>query len=105
MAPGSAPSTALPGATNDLGHGWYISSVLLTSLGFYMWPQFFAASFTTRNGNILRRNAVVMSLYSITMPLMFFVGLSAVLVLPGLRDSNLALLTMVRKTFRRGSWA
>ena len=30
---------------------------------------------------------------------MFFVGLTAVLVLPGLRDSNLALLTIVRKTF------
>jgi solute:Na+ symporter, SSS family len=89
----------LPGATADLGHGWFISSVLLTSLGFYMWPQFFGASFTARDGNILRRNAVIMPLYSITMPLMFFVGFTAVLVLPGLHDSNLALLTIVRKTF------
>src|SRR5262249_30805424 len=87
------------GATQDLGHGWYISSVLLTAFGFYMWPQFFAASFTARSGNVLRRNAVIMPLYSITMPLMFFVGLSALLVVPGLRDSNLALLTIVRKTF------
>ncbi len=89
----------MPGATQDLGHAWYISSVLLTSVGFYMWPQFFAASFTARSGNVLRRNAVVMPLYSITMPLMFFVGFSALLVVPGLRDSNLALLTIVRKTF------
>ena len=89
----------MPGATADLGHGWYISSVLLTSAAFYMWPQFFAASFTARSGNILRRNAIVMPLYSITMPLMFIVGFTAVLVLPGMSDSNLALLTMVRKTF------
>jgi solute:Na+ symporter, SSS family len=89
----------MPGATADLGHGWYISSVLLTAAAFYMWPQFFAASFTARNGNILRRNAIVMPLYSITMPLMFIVGFTAVLVLPGLSDSNLALLTMVRKAF------
>jgi SSS family solute:Na+ symporter len=89
----------MPGSTTDLGHGWFISSVLLTSLGFYMWPQFFAASFTARSGNILRRNAVVMPLYSITMPLMFIVGFSAVLALPGLKDSNMALLTMVRNTF------
>jgi len=89
----------MPGSTSNLGHSWYISTVLLASLGFYMWPQFFAAAFTARSGNILRRNAVVMPLYSITMPLMFFVGLSAVLVLPGLADSNLALLTIVRKTF------
>lgn len=89
----------MPGATTNLGHTWYVSTVLLVSLGFYMWPQFFAASFTARSGNILRRNAVIMPLYSITMPLMFFVGLTAVLVLPGLRDSNLAMLTIVRKTF------
>ncbi len=89
----------MPGSTSNLGHSWYISTVLMVSLGFYMWPQFFAAAFTARSGNILRRNAVIMPLYSITMPLMFFVGLAAVLVLPGLADSNLALLTIVRKTF------
>jgi SSS family solute:Na+ symporter len=89
----------MPGATADLGHGWYISSVLLTAAAFYMWPQFFAASFTARNGNILRRNAIVMPLYSITMPLMFIVGFTAVLVLPGMSDSNMAMLSIVRKTF------
>ena len=33
----------MPGATANLGHTWYISTVLLTSLGFYMWPHAFAA--------------------------------------------------------------
>jgi SSS family solute:Na+ symporter len=89
----------MPGATKSLGHTWYVSTVLMTSLTFYMWPHYFAASFTARSGKILRRNAVLMPLYSITTPLMLFVGLSAVLVLPGLRDGDLALLTIVRKTF------
>jgi SSS family solute:Na+ symporter len=89
----------MPGATKNLGHAWYVSTVLLTSLTFYMWPQYFAASFTARSGKILRRNAVLMPLYSITTPLMLFVGLSAVLVLPNLNNGDLALLTMVRKTF------
>jgi len=40
-----------------------------------------------------------MPLYTITMPLMFFVGLSALLVLPGLSNGDLSLLTIVRKTF------
>jgi solute:Na+ symporter, SSS family len=40
-----------------------------------------------------------MPLYGITMPLMFFVGLSALLVEPGLRNGDLSMLTMVRKTF------
>jgi SSS family solute:Na+ symporter len=89
----------MPGTTKDLGHAWYFSSVLMTSLGFYMWPQYFAASFTARSGRILRRNAVIMPLYAITMPLMFFVGLSALLILPGLSNGDLSMLTIVRRTF------
>jgi SSS family solute:Na+ symporter len=89
----------MPGATTNLGHAWYVSSVLLSALGFYMWPHYFGASFTARSGDILRRNAVLMPLYSITMPLMFFVGLAATRVLPGLTNGDLSLLTIVRKTF------
>ena len=66
------------------------------SVGFYMWPQFFGAA---KSSDTLRRNAVVMPFYSITMPLMFFVGLAATLILPGLPNGDLSMLTMVRKTF------
>ena len=89
----------MPGATTNLGHSWYISTVLLVSVGFYMWPQFFGASFSAKSSDTLRRNAVVMPFYSITMPLMFFVGLAATLILPGLSNGDLSMLTMVRKTF------
>src|SRR4029077_8067188 len=51
------------------------------------------------SGRTLRRNAVIMPLYCITMPLMFFVGLSALLILPGLSNGDLSMLTIVRKTF------
>jgi SSS family solute:Na+ symporter len=89
----------MPGATKNLGHTWYVSSVLMTAFGFFMWPQNFAAAFTARSGKILRRNAVFMPLYSITMPLMIFVGLTALLILPNLSNGDLALLTIVRNTF------
>jgi SSS family solute:Na+ symporter len=89
----------MPGATTNLGHSWYLTTVLMVSLGFYMWPQYFAASFTARSGKVLRRNAVIMPLYGITVPLLFFVGLSAVLVMPGLSNGDLSLLLMVRKSF------
>lgn len=89
----------MPGATKNLGHAWYVSTVLLTALGFFMWPQYVGASFTAKSGDTLRRNAVIMPLYSITMPLMFFVGLSATLVIPGLTSGDLSLLAIVRKTF------
>jgi solute:Na+ symporter, SSS family len=89
----------MPGATTDLGHAWYISTVLLCAFGFYMWPQFFGASFTAKSADTLRKNAVVMPLYILTMPLMFFVGLAALLVLPRLANGDLSMLTIVRKTF------
>ena len=89
----------MPGATTNLGHSWYVSTVLLVSLGFFMWPQFFGASFSAKSSDTLRRNAVVMPFYSITMPLMFFVGLAATLILPGLPNGDLSMLAMVRKTF------
>jgi solute:Na+ symporter, SSS family len=89
----------MPGATSALGHTWYISTVLLTALGFYMWPHAFASAFTAKSAETLRRNAVFMPFYQITMVLMLFVGFAAVLALPGLRDGDLSLLTIVRKSF------
>jgi len=89
----------MPGATTDLGHSWYITTVLLTSLGLYMWPQGFAANFTAKSARTVRRNAVVMPLYTITLAFIFFVGFTAVLVVPGLSDGDLSLLTIVRQTF------
>ena len=89
----------MPGATLNLGHGWYITTLILMALGFYMWPQWFGAAFTAKSGEILRRNAIVMPLYAITMPLVVFIGFAAVLVLPGLKNGDLSMLMMVRKTF------
>ena len=89
----------MPGATANLGHTWYISTVLMTSLGFCMWPHNFAATFTAKSRDTLRRNAVVMPLYTITLAFIFFVGFTALLVVPGLPDGDLALLTIVRRSF------
>jgi len=89
----------MPGATANLGHTWYISTVLLTSLGFYMWPHAFATTFTAKSAATVRRNAVVMPLYTTMIVFIFFVGFAAVLVLPALPNGDLALLLMVRKSF------
>ena len=89
----------MPGATKNLGHTWYISTVLLTSITFYMWPHYFAATYTARSSNTLRRNAMLMPFYILAMPLILFVGFTAVLVLPGLSNGDLSLLALARKTF------
>jgi SSS family solute:Na+ symporter len=89
----------MPGSTPNLGHAWFITTVLLTSLGFYMWPHGFAAAYTAKSADTLRRNAIVMPVYTITIALMIIVGFTAILAAPGLADPDLSLLTTVRKAF------
>jgi SSS family solute:Na+ symporter len=92
----------MPGDTANLGHSWYISAVLLSSLGGSMWPHNFGASFTAKSADTLRRNAVLLPLYTLTLAFIFFTGFTAFLVVPGLRDGDLSLLTVVSKTFPAG---
>ena len=89
----------MPGATRNLGHAWYISTVLLTSLGFYMWPHLFGAAFTAKSADTLRRNAAVMPLYTLTLAFIFVAGFATVLLAPGLSNGDLALLTVARQSF------
>ena len=89
----------MPGATTTLGHSWYISTVLLTALGFYMWPHNFGVTFTAKSADTLRRNAVVLPIYSLTLSLMFFAGFAVVLILPHFRDGDLGVLTVASHTF------
>jgi len=89
----------MPGATTGLGHAWFISTVLLTSLGLYMWPQNFGVTFSANSGDILRRNAIVMPFYSLSLVFIFFAGFASILVVPGMANGDLAMLTAVQRTF------
>jgi SSS family solute:Na+ symporter len=64
-----------------------------------MWPHAFGAAFTARSADTLRRNAVVMPLYTLTLAFVFFAGFTAVLVAPGFSNGDLVLLTIVRRAF------
>ncbi len=83
---------------------WLISTVILTALGFYMWPHTFGSAYTARGENVFRRNAVIMPLYQLVMLFCFFVGFAAILRVPGLRgtDADLALLRISKATFPEG---
>ena len=63
---------------------WFNSTVLLTALGFYMWPHSFGSVFTARREKAFRQNAIVMPLYQLILAFVFFVGFAAVLKVPGL---------------------
>lgn len=89
----------MPGGTADHGHLWYVTTVLLTAVGGIAWPHTFGSIFTAKSANTLRRNAVVLPLYNLTLPLFFVVGFAAILIMPGLKNGDMALLLTVQKTF------
>jgi SSS family solute:Na+ symporter len=90
---------ALPAKSN--GVVWFQSTVIVNALGGYMWPHMFSSIFTARGSRILRRNTVVMPLYSLMLLFVFFAGFTALLQVPGLQgdDVDLSLLRLVTRTF------
>lgn len=91
---------ALPGGTAKLDVSWVMSTLVLTSLGFYMWPHFSANSFSARNADVLRHNAVFLPLYQICLLFPMLIGFTALLVLtPALKTPDMAFMTIVQKVF------
>jgi SSS family solute:Na+ symporter len=80
---------------------WFISTVLLTSIGVYTWPQFFGGVYTARSDDVFRKNAVVLPLYQLVVLFVFFVGFAATLTVPGLvgADGDLSLFRIAKMSF------
>jgi solute:Na+ symporter, SSS family len=101
----TAIEQAKPGFTVFSPHGeslwWFASTVLLTALGFYMWPHTFASIYTAKGAKVIRKNAIVLPLYQLILLFVFFVGFAATLQVPGLTgsDIDLALFKLSAKTF------
>src|ERR687898_749230 len=80
---------------------WFISTVLLTALGFYMWPHTFGSAFSARSARVIRRNATYLPIYQLVMLFAFFVGFASILQIPGLEgpEADLSLLRISLETF------
>jgi solute:Na+ symporter, SSS family len=91
----SAIDAAKPGFLTLPAQGesiaWFDSTVLLTALGFYMWPHAFGSLFTAKEERAFRRNAVLLPVYQIILLFVFFVGFAAILKVPGLKGSEIDL--------------
>jgi SSS family solute:Na+ symporter len=81
------------------GIPWFISTVLMTAVGFYMWPHAFGAVYTAKSERVFRNNAMFLPLYQLILLFVFFVGFAAILIVPGLTNSNLALMSAVTKVY------
>ncbi len=76
--------TLEPGG-GGMGTCWFVSTVILTACGFFMWPQSMAAAYSAKSDDALRRNAIFLPLYQLMLLLIFFAGFTALVLLPGLK--------------------
>ena len=83
---------------------WFVSTVVLMCLGLYLWPNAFLSIFAAKDDKALRKNTILMPLYSLMQLFACLVGLTALLVIPTLSgaDGDLALIELVFVTF--GPW-
>ena len=88
-----------PGSTTTMGTGWVMSMIVLTGVGFYSWPHMFQSAFSAKDERTIRRNAVIMPIYQVPILLVFFVGFTALLVMPGLKNPDTALLSLVTRSY------
>jgi SSS family solute:Na+ symporter len=101
----AAVDTAKPGflafAATGKSVSWFVSTVMLTALGFFMWPHSFGACYTAKNAGVFRKNAILLPLYQLVLLFVFFVGFTAALVVPGLKGAatNMALLKITVAAF------
>ncbi|HEV2262711.1 MAG TPA: sodium:solute symporter family protein [Candidatus Rubrimentiphilum sp.] len=64
---------------------WFVTTVLLTGIGFFMGPANAPAIYSARSAETLRRNMIFMPLYQLILLFVFFAGLSALAIVPGLK--------------------
>ncbi|NMP24613.1 sodium:solute symporter family protein [Sulfobacillus harzensis] len=76
-----ASRMVLPGINPKLGILWLITTVMLTSMGQWMWPQWFGIAYTARGPRALKLQAVFMPLYQLVKWMVIVIGFAAVLIL------------------------
>ncbi|MCI2416662.1 sodium:solute symporter family protein [Saccharopolyspora sp. K220] len=86
----------LPGHGDEsLGMLWFATTGLLNGVVYTIFPTTVAGYLGAKSPGVLRRNAIIMPFYQVLLFVPILLGLAAVFVVPGLRDSNLAMFELV----------
>ncbi len=77
----------LGATTAPQGTVWYVTTVALTGIGFFMNPQSLPAIYAGKSAQTIRRNAMFLPLYSLMLLPVFLAGYTALLIVPGLHGT------------------
>ncbi len=88
-------------ATSANGTIWFVSTVALTAMGFHMFPQSMAVTFSAKSPDALRKNAIFLPFYQLMILLVYFAGFAALLLVPGLKgpEADQSFMLVVQKYY------
>lgn len=86
-------------SSHTLGPAWLISTVVMTGLGQWMWPQWFGAAFTAASPRTLKKQAVFMPFYQIVKVAMLVVGFAAIIALGSGGKGNNVVMQIMKEVF------
>lgn len=90
----------LPGKAKNLGPLWLITTVALTAMGQWMWPQWFGVAYTAKSPKTLKLEAIFMPFYQLVKVMMITVGFAAVLIFAGTKvNGNNVVMLLALRTF------
>lgn len=88
-------------ADQGLSSSWFISTVLISAIGFYIMPTTFMVVLSANSRKTLVKNTISLPLYTLLLLFVFFVGFAATVQIPGLQgaEGDLSLLKLAIATF------
>ncbi len=81
------------------GIPWFSSAALISALALFMWPHTATGVFSSKSGEILRKNAILLPFYNVVLMLVTFLGITAFMVVPHGTSPRLAFLTLIQMSY------
>lgn len=94
----------LPGVSKKQGGLWLITTVALTGIGQWMWPQWFGVAYTAKSPRTLKLESVFMPIYQLVKVIVITIGFAAVIIFASSKvKGNDVIMLLALKTFPQ--WA
>lgn len=95
----SAPEMLAPPGLDAAGNAWtwggYCSAVVISAVGFSLWPHYFMKIYTARNERILKKTVVFYPTFQIFLVPILLIGFSGILAYPGVVPADAILPTIL----------
>jgi solute:Na+ symporter, SSS family len=94
-----APQMLTLPTSGPKGMLWFSTAALISALALFMWPHTATGIFSSKSGESLRKNAIVLPFYNIVLMLVTFLGITAFLVIPKGTDPRFAFLELIHMSY------